>query len=91
MYVPPECDLIKTMYQYGYEGDSQTSAKKKLVARKAELMGRIAAMNQQYANMGAQINALSGAVDNMEYVKRSLLGTEPEGDGDDEKTYSNIS
>jgi len=75
LYVPPECDLMKTMYQYGYDDDKITSAKKKIEARKAELGARINEFNNQARIAEGNLNVMRGAMDNTIYFERCLMGT----------------
>lgn len=75
VYIPPECDLIKTAFQYGYDSDQMTSAKRKLNARKQELVARMNQHGQRALEEQRNSDIMRGALDNMTYVERCLLGT----------------
>jgi len=63
--VPPESDLLAPSAQYGYVMGSVKW--KKLMARRAELQGRIAAAAQRYEDARNEWNFLKGAYDDNEY------------------------
>jgi hypothetical protein len=74
IYVPPQCDLLKTIYQYGYDGDREIGFRKKINARKNELQGRINQFVDQARQARDNEMIMRGAWDNMTYIERCLVG-----------------
>lgn len=75
VYIPPECDLLKTMFQYGYESDNMTAAVKKIDARIKEIQTQLNNQSATAQNATARMHVLQGALDDVRYFKRCLFNT----------------
>lgn len=69
LYMPPESDLLKTAYLYGFEQAKAERFLAKLKARKQELQGRHDYLAQQKAQIEAAMNQIRGAVENSNYLE----------------------
>lgn len=79
IYVPPASDLLKIAYQYGAEDDSPVRAK--WDSREKELSDRLGQMQAQHSAMGAQMNQLMGALEQVRYDKGVWLSPSANRDG----------
>jgi hypothetical protein len=73
VYLPPETDLCKTFYLYGYQDNEATELAKRLKAREGELNGRAAEFRRQMEEAKTGMNQLLGAADDLRYWKNRWL------------------
>lgn len=73
VYLPPQCDLVKAFYLYGFEDRAQHEMELKMKARQEELHGRINYHQQQLEQQKAAMQTLSGALDDTRYWNRTWL------------------
>jgi hypothetical protein len=70
-YLPPESDLLRAPFLYGFEEEKINAMRSKLLARKQELEQKKAEATQQ-ANMAtATLNTYDGALQDVEYMLKS--------------------
>jgi hypothetical protein len=73
VYLPPQCDLAKAFFLYGFEDVAQHEMELKMKARQQELQSRV---NQHQANIERETAAahqLAGALDDCRYWNRTWL------------------
>lgn len=71
LYIPPECDLLKTFFLYGFDDDKITEMKLKMESRKAELQGRLNQYKAVADSNIAAMNQMLGAIDDVGYWGRN--------------------
>jgi hypothetical protein len=70
VYIPPQSDLLKTRYRYGYDDMEAVQYKLKVKARKEELTKRINECDANANQFIAQKLQLMGALDDVNYWDR---------------------
>jgi hypothetical protein len=70
IYIPPQSDLCKTMFLYGYEDEAQTAYILKVKSRKHELQERINNYKAQVDHNWIAMNQMVGALDDLQYMER---------------------
>jgi hypothetical protein len=73
VYVPPESDLLKSMYLYGFEDGELSIMSAKMDAFIKEQDQRAGAMNGQINQAAATLNQAIGAKHAAEYFKKSFI------------------
>ncbi|MFH1730133.1 MAG: hypothetical protein ABIF82_00600 [Planctomycetota bacterium] len=73
VYIPPQADVLKTTYLYGYDDGKRSEIKLKMDAREKELQGRVATLQQQIENLSIQMHQLIGAGDDVRFWKRGWV------------------
>lgn len=73
VYIPPESDLLKTAYQYGFEDGELSIFSTKIKAYMGEQDQKIAALNPAIQNNIAQVNQAVGAKAAMQYIERAFV------------------
>jgi hypothetical protein len=68
--IPPQCDLLKTQFRYGYDQEMITAWNLKMIARKKELAQRKQGYQKAAENQIAAMHQMMGAIDNMNYMGR---------------------
>lgn len=67
IYIPPDSDLCKAPYLYGWETEEAHHLKVKLKARLKELEGRLNQVSQQQGQINDARNQLIGAIEDCKY------------------------
>lgn len=70
VYIPPQADLMKTLFIYGYEEEKQHFFFEKLKSRKAELAQKRAQYEQQRSQAEAAIQQYLGAEQDLDHVAK---------------------
>lgn len=68
IYLPPESDLLKTPFLYGFEDEKQDFMRAKLLAKKAEYEVKIAEYRRTIEQATAGLNTYDGALQDVEYT-----------------------
>lgn len=71
VYLPPDSDLCKTSFLYGYESEKIAALRAKLVPRRDELKKRLEENNRQAQLIRDASNQIQGAVVDVEYVLKA--------------------
>lgn len=75
--IPPQSDICKTMYLYGYENDKISETVLKMRSRRAELQKRMMIHQAQAEKALGAMNQMLGAVDDMGYWERCWVYGDP--------------
>ena len=75
--VPPQCDLLKAAWLYGYQDREITQMCKKMKARIQELQSRAQQYQGQIQNLSSAMNQMLGAKDDVDYWMRTWVYGEP--------------
>lgn len=68
VYVPPQSDLLKTPFYYGYQEDQARAFDAKLKARKAELEAKMNQLNAQLENLKEARAQFTGALQDVDHI-----------------------
>lgn len=72
-YVPPESDLLKTPFLYGFEDARKDALRAKLLARKQEMEQKKAEYLAQIEQAKAFLNTYDGALQDVNYMLKSWV------------------
>lgn len=85
VYSPPECDILRPPPLYGYSTSSPMG--RKLAIREREVRARLNETLSRKANItrecDQEIDHLTGALDNLDYIRKVWTGEPPEGMNED--------
>jgi hypothetical protein len=70
VYIPPESDLMKTLFHYGYETEAQQVFFEKLNSRKQDLRNKLANIERQRAETDAAYHQFSGALQDLDHISK---------------------
>lgn len=73
VYMPPDADLCKTSFLYGFEEDEASALKAKLKSRQAELQKRLNENNHQLQMGKSMSDQIAGALQDLEYILQSWV------------------
>lgn len=73
VYIPPQSDICKSPYLYGYEDGKRSEVRLKMDARQRELQNRVNALQRQRDEVDAQLHQFAGALDDVGYWKRTWV------------------
>jgi len=77
VYIPPQSDLLKAPFIYGYQSPEFRTLKQAIGARKNELQGRVQNLQNQVTQQEAQKHQMIGAIENCNFImKNELNGVE---------------
>ncbi len=68
IHIPPESDLLKTPFLYGFEDEQQNFMRSKLLAKKAEYEAKKAEYQRHIEHATAALNTYDGALQDVEYT-----------------------
>lgn len=89
VYVPPQSDLLKTMFLYGYESDRQSETILKMRQRTKELQANINRHQTEAERAIGAMNQMIGALDDLNYWQRCWVFDDP-GEKDYEKVLEKV-
>jgi len=73
VYIPPECDLLKCMYDYGFEDGELSIMATKLQAEIDSQNGKVQALQNQINSATAQMFQAQGAASAIDYIKKGFI------------------
>ncbi len=69
LYLPPESDLMKTLFLYGFEQEAALAFDRKLAAREVELEGNIGKLDTEIARLGEMRAQYRGAHQDTQHIR----------------------
>ena len=72
-YIPPESDLLKAPFLYGFEDEKKDAFRAKLLARRQEMQQKKAEYQAQLEQAKAYMNTYDGALQDVNYVLKSWV------------------